>query len=272
MTYFGFLLRFLIFPLLIIGCLAWYTERRRPLSYPWNGGPHWLALVTLMCIALIYTTPWDNYLIATRVWWYDPALVSGITGWWVPIEEYLFMFLQPLFTGCCLLLVARWSNPVEKKTSITLFPDVDSPPIRRWATRTIGLLWLLILLLWLFQWPPSTYLCLILVWALPPVILQLSFGADILWHQRVPVLITLIATTLYLSLADGIAINLGVWTINPEQSLNIFLGGVLPFEEGLFFFMTNLLTVFGICLFLHPNSLTRIVEIRSHLTKSRLQQ
>ena len=29
-------------------------------------------------IAVVYTTHWDNYLVATRVWWYDPALVSGI--------------------------------------------------------------------------------------------------------------------------------------------------------------------------------------------------
>jgi len=215
-----------------------------------------------MFIALTYTTPWDNYLIATRVWWYDPALVSGITGWWVPIEEYLFMFLQPLFTGCCLLLAARWS-PSKRQS------DIDSPQIRRRAALSIGLLWLLILLLWLFQWPPSTYLCLILLWALPPVILQLAFGADILWHQRWPWLITLSATTIYLSVADAIAIDLGVWTINPEQSLNIFLGGVLPFEEGLFFFMTNLLTVFGICLFLHPNSRMRIVAIRHRITKGR---
>ena len=30
-----------------------------------------------MCIRdRVYTTPWDNYLVATNVWWYDPALVK----------------------------------------------------------------------------------------------------------------------------------------------------------------------------------------------------
>ena len=64
---------------------------------------HWAAFI----IALLYTTPWDNYLVATGVWWYDPALVTGLTLGWVPIEEYTFFILQTLLAGLWLAFLAR---------------------------------------------------------------------------------------------------------------------------------------------------------------------
>jgi lycopene beta-cyclase len=56
-----------------------------------------IAVVAL--IALVYTTPWDNYLVATGVWHYDPKLVLNITIGYVPIEEYSFFVLQTFLTG-----------------------------------------------------------------------------------------------------------------------------------------------------------------------------
>ena len=50
-------------------------------------------------VAVLYTTPWDNYLVATGVWWYDPHLVAGLVLGWVPIEEYTFFILQTLAMG-----------------------------------------------------------------------------------------------------------------------------------------------------------------------------
>jgi lycopene cyclase domain-containing protein len=92
--------------------------------------------------------------------------------------------------------------------------------------------------------------------------LQLGFGADILWRHRRLVLGALLPTTLYLSLADAIAINLGTWTINPQQSLHLLLGGVLPVEEAIFFLLTNTLLTFGLVLFLAPESRTRLAGFR----------
>ena len=63
-------------------------------------------------LAVVYTTPWDNYLVATGVWYYDPQLVSGIVLGWVPIEEYTFFVLQTILTSLVLLFVARrWHGP-----------------------------------------------------------------------------------------------------------------------------------------------------------------
>lgn len=48
------------------------------------------ALLLHVVLAVVYTAPWDNYLVATGVWSYNPGLVTGVTLGWVPIEEYTF--------------------------------------------------------------------------------------------------------------------------------------------------------------------------------------
>ena len=60
------------------------------------------------------------------------------------------------------------------------------------------------------------------------------------------------------SAADSLAIGLwGIWTIDPQQSLSIYIGGVLPLEEFVFFLMTNILLIFGVTLFLSTDSHAR---------------
>ena len=88
--------------------------------------------------------------------------------------------------------------------------------------------------------------------------LQLAFGADILWRHRRLVLLAWLPTILYLSAADAVAIGAGTWTIDPAQSLNIFLGGILPVEELLFFGLTNALLTFGMVLVLARQSQERL--------------
>ncbi len=63
-----------------------------------------LGLLVIMLAAVIYTTPWDNYLVANRVWYYDPQLVLNVILGYVPLEEYLFFILQTLLAG----LFALW--------------------------------------------------------------------------------------------------------------------------------------------------------------------
>ncbi|RXL60723.1 lycopene cyclase domain-containing protein, partial [Citrobacter sp. AAK_AS5] len=76
------------------------------------------------------------------------------------------------------------------------------------------------LALLLFGWPPGAYLSLTLVWALPPIMLQLGFGGDILRRYGGLVLLAITSLTLYLGLADFLAIGSGTWEINPAQSLH----------------------------------------------------
>ena len=97
MTYFGFILVFIGIPTAFLLLIAIIDERRgKDLPASLSNWPVWAAIVLHMVIAVSYTTLWDNYLVATRVWWYKPDLVAGFTIGWVPIEEYTFFIVQPL--------------------------------------------------------------------------------------------------------------------------------------------------------------------------------
>lgn len=259
MSYFGFLARFLGIPILLLAVAAWIARRRGQalaLAPALGTAPAGTVVFLHVIIALLYTTPWDNYLVATRVWWYDPALVTGFTLGWVPIEEYTFFVLQPIMTGLWLLFLGQ---------RISLPATVPHRPrLRYLAVGLAGLLWLGSLAILLSSWEPGTYLGLELIWALPPIMLQLAFGADILWRYRRFILLALVPPTLYLSAADALAIQAGTWTINPAQSLPIHLGGILPLEELLFFLLTNTLIVFGVTLALARESGNRFARLRRH--------
>jgi hypothetical protein len=63
----------------------------------------------------------------------------------------------------------------------------------------------------------------------------------------------------YLSWADSLAILASTWTIAPNFSLPILIGGVLPFEEAFFFFMVTTLCVMGLVLVLAHESQERAI-------------
>jgi lycopene cyclase domain-containing protein len=262
MSYFGFLAVFLLIPTAILGAVSflesrWRRASRLRMDIRWG----LVAVLLHVLIAVLYTTPWDNYLVATRVWWYAPNLVAGVTLGWVPIEEYTFFVLQTLMVGLWVLLLTRLFGHGREGAG-----DLDGPApisaLRIGAPALAMGFWTIAAVVLVKGWAPGTYLALELVWALPPIALQLAYGADILWqHQRIVVL-AIVPFTLYLSLADTLAIRSGTWTINPEQSVGLLLGGVLPVEELLFFLLTNTLVVFGVTLLLAPESHRRIQSYR----------
>ena len=120
--------------------------------------------------------------------------------------------------------------------------------VRLGVTFALGLLWILSVAALAAGWTSATYLALIGIWALPPIMLQTGFGADILWRDNRRVAVGLLPAVIYLSLADALAIRSGTWTINPDKSLNVYLGSILPIEEFVFFIATNLLIVFSVSL------------------------
>ncbi len=259
MSYFGFLLRFLVVPIVILLGLLWWDRRRgRETTVSLRAWPIGWSIGLHVLIALIYTTPWDNYLVATNVWWYDPALVTGLTLGWVPIEEYTFFVLQPILAG---LWLAVWA------WRLTFRDEPLRSFLRKWSVMALGMVWLGTAVILITGWKPGTYLALELIWALPPIALQLGFGADILWRYRRLVLGTIVPLTLYLSFADALAINWGTWTIDPAQSLNIYLGGVLPVEEFIFFLLTNTLVTFGVVLVWAEASHKRIAALKQRVAR-----
>lgn len=263
MTYAQFLLYFLCFPIILLSLATWQDLRNQRRSGGWfRNMPGWLAVCLLVFLAVVYTTPWDNYLVANGVWFYDHKLVTGLTIGWVPIEEYIFFVLQTALTGLWLLWLSR---------RLTL-PDpgpVQPKYMRMTGTIVVGFIWLISLIGLLLSWQPFTYLGLILVWALPPLILQITFGADILWRSRRLIGLVIGPVSFYLGVMDSLAIQAGTWTINPDQSLNIFIAGVLPVEEFVFFLMTNLLITFGITLLRSQESRQRWKNLKSALAQIR---
>lgn len=264
MTYFAFLALFLGIPLALLSVVT-ILDYRRGKWMPSAFGMYqpWKIILLLCVVAFVYTTPWDNYLVATGVWFYDLQLVTGIVLGYVPIEEYTFFVLLPIFTGLFTLLLMRY-----------LPPGLPLRPTR--AARIRAVLTVSLLVMWFIScvafalslsvegWRPLTYLALILIWMLPPILLQVAFAGDILvQHWRV-VSLSFVLTTLYLGAADAVAITAGTWTIDPQQSLPVFLLGILPIEEFIFFAVVNFLVIAGMTLLLARQSANRVHELRRY--------
>lgn len=254
MTYFGFLLVFVCTPLLMMAFVAQRDRRTNALTL--DPCAVCYAILLHIGLALLYTTPWDNYLVATGVWYYNPRLVTGLVLGWVPIEEYTFFVVQTALAGFWWWFLARRILPVTAFTAST--------GIRLASLILPAVAWLVSAAFLAAGWKPATYFALECVWALIPISIQLFFGADILWHHRRLVALTILPLTLYLSFADSFAIGSGTWTIAPGQSLNLFIGA-LPIEELVFFLLTNTLIAFGITLLLAPESRARAVELKQRL-------
>lgn len=227
MTYLAFLLLFILPPL-----VALFTMPPRP-----RGARVRLTLAVLPLIALAYTTPWDNYLVASGIWGYGADRVLGTIGW-VPVEEYIFFLLQPLL-GVAWLLRCRL-HEVE--------------PAGRSASRALGAaLWLLVALagVLLLGRESTRYLALILAWAAPVLAIQWWFTGDVALGAPRRYLAVVAAPTLWLWLADALAIRSGIWHISERYTVGAAPFG-LPVEEMTFFLVTHLLSVHGALLFLQP--------------------
>lgn len=108
---------------------------------------------------------------------------------------------------------------------------------------------------------PWTYLFLILIWAGPIILMQWLLGLDLMikrWKVWLP---GILIPTLWLTFADSFALRSHTWTIDPAQSLGIFLPLGVPVEEGIFFLVTNTLVVQGMILLTMPGVLARIRRI-----------
>ena len=97
MKYSRFLLVFVLPVVLISGVLALPRMTKR----------EWFAVITLPILAVVWTTPWDNYLVASGVWRYNPKKVWNVILGYVPLEEYLFFVLQTWAVAFPSILILR---------------------------------------------------------------------------------------------------------------------------------------------------------------------
>ena len=267
MTYFGFLLRFLVIPILVFLAITYWDNRRnKQIDSFRNGRAVWMGIAVHVVAAVVYTTPWDNYLVVTGVWHYNPDLVTGIVLGYVPIEEYTFFVLETILSGLWWWFLARRFSPPSAEFKPGKLPVYV-------LTCVLVILWLLFTYLFFFGTAHWTYLSIILFWALPPIIIQILFGADILWHYRELVFWALFIPGMYLSLIDVLALKDTTWSISPTQITGILFFQILPLEEVVFFFITNVLITFGMTLLLANVSQERFAgikdQVQAYLERSR---
>lgn len=223
MTYLQF---HLAFTLPVLGALALLQRRTRE---------PWWPLAALVGIAFVYTTPWDNYLVAREVWTYPPEAVLFTVGY-VPIEEYAFFVIQTLITGL-------WTRILQARWPVTSQPD---PGLQARAVGASGFAVLSVLgAACLGAGGHWLYLGLIVAWACPVLAGMWWLGGHLIWARRRLVALAVVPVTVYLWVADRIAIGLGIWDITDATRTGWEIAG-LPVEEALFFLVTNLLVAQGL--------------------------
>jgi lycopene cyclase domain-containing protein len=214
-----------------------------------------LGVLIMGVLALAYTTPWDSYLIRQGAWYYgEGAVVARLFA--VPLGEYLFFVLQPVLTALWLYLLPAGpagEGAAARADGGTAFAAGRvrsvTPGQRALGAGGGGLValggWLALGL------DGGLYLGTLLLWAAPVLALQWAFGWPYLWARRRVVALAVAVPTLYLWVADRVALALGVWKLSPDLTTGAavpLLG--LPVEEAVFFLLTNLFVVQGLVLWL----------------------
>ena len=117
MTYIDFLLVFTVLPISILLILL-----RRFLNKQYI-----MTLLLVSVIAFVATSAWDNYAVYSGIWMFPREKTLGIYLYYVPIEEYLFFFLQTYLTGLVqLFYLSKFYNnedkiPAKNSNSIKIF-------------------------------------------------------------------------------------------------------------------------------------------------------
>lgn len=199
-----------------------------------------LFKIAFVCtMALVYTTPWDNYIIYHGAWTYLPENILAVIGY-VPVEEYAFFIVQTLLTSLWAMVCTRWSP-----ACFGFNYDSRSYRLIRWAP--IAALAAATVRGYAMAVPgrDTFYLGCILWWACP-VIAFLWYGTGNYFIKKfASSAVAVVVPTLYLCWVDRIALEDNVWHIDERTSLNVFLAPHLPFEECLFFLVTNVIIVLG---------------------------
>lgn len=230
-TYAQFHALFLLPPLVALSTVTLWTRRQRSIVRA-------VPLAAITAVALVYTTPWDNYLIARGVWRYADGSVSAVV-WRAPVEEYAFVLIQPLLGALWLHLLSQRFDPPTREIGLA------------WRDRALGALAGLpigVAGVLLLRAESTFYLGAILAWAAPVLALQWAVGWRYLLARWRLCLVAIAVPTLYLSTADRIAIESGLWQLASQYTTGLTVGG-LPIEEGVFFLLTATFVVQGLVLY-----------------------
>jgi lycopene cyclase domain-containing protein len=241
MTYLRFHLIFNL-PLLIV--LAAMTG-----LVPWTAGEA-EALGLVLLAVLVFTTPWDNLAAKWGIWGFPREKYSLRLGY-LPVEEYAFFLLQSanvmLTVRALFHFFPDWQLGVETEVSAatgiclgaSVVPWIFIAIQLRWLRRKAG---------------PRVNYAVHLAWFLPVIYAQWILAPQLFRaHAGLLALVTA-AFGIYYTLADLAAVRAGTWFFDEKQITGVKLGGLLPWEEIAFFFLTSLLVAQSYLLLLPGDS------------------
>jgi len=219
----------------------------------WSVGEYryWVGVALIAAIALVYTTPWDNYLIGRGVWRYGDGR-TALHLQWAPIGEYLFFALQPLLTAAWfgqVRLRDGWTEPgplsrSDGRRRLDIAGLATTPRLLgAGAGVVVGLLGA-----GLLSTRSTFYLGAILAWGGPVLAIQWGVGAPQLWHGRRALAVGVAVPTAYLWAIDRLALAAGIWELSAAHTVGVAPFG-LPIEEMVFFLVTNVFVVQGLLLY-----------------------
>ncbi len=228
MTYLRFHLIFNL-PLLVV--LAAVTG-----PYPWSFA-EWSAAGLVLLAVVLFTSPWDNLAAKWGIWGFPPEKYSFRIGY-LPVEEYAFFLLQSvnviLAVRALFHFIPDWQTgqetPIGRVTLICL-----AASILPWILVLVQLRWLR------RKGGPRFNYAIHLAWFLPVIYSQWVVAPYLfLGHARMLGMLA-VAFGVYYTLADIAAVRAGTWHFDEKQITGVKLGGLLPWEEIAFFFLTSLL-------------------------------
>jgi len=240
MTYRGFHYRMTL-PLLAACMLCWLAAGANVAGL--------LSMLVLCAIVIVFTYPWDSWAVKRGVWDFpDDRLIMRVGV--LPVEEIFFFVVQTLHVSMLTLALLRW---IPSET-------VASHLVTTTGLAAAGLTVLVAFLLhhatrsWRSRRTDLTYAWHLGIWFVPLITAQWMFGCSILYACAVPIIIASLTIGTILSLADVWAVRRGIWFFDERQVTGVKFGGILPWEEVAFFYLTSVLVAQSIVLFV-PGSL-----------------
>jgi len=227
MSYLAMLLIFLVAPTVLLSvCVVLRAghgtdlQRMLRIALP--------VLTVLVLVSTFYTAPWDKWMIDHGVFVYPPAKVAAWIGG-VPVEDLLLFAVQCMFVGSwSLLLVGRLpSGPMPaasrgRRIRVVVTAAVIAAVVIGLAARS----------------QHALYLSSISAWFGPLLAVQYAGGADVLLSQWRMWLVAVVPATLWLWIVEAVAVQQGIWWIDPAQSVTWRPGG-LPLEDLIIFMVGN---------------------------------
>ena len=208
------------------------------------------AFGLVLLLVMIFTTPWDNLAAKWGIWGFPREKYSLRLGY-LPVEEYAFFLLQSINVMLALRALFHF------------FPD--------WLIgqeTDIGMATLICLAASIIPWTfivvrlgllrrtagPRVNYTIHLVWFLPVIYTQWLLAPSLFLGHASLLVLVMGAFGVYYTLADLVAVRAGIWYFDEKQITGMKLGGILPWEEIAFFFLTSLLVAQSYLLLLPSDS------------------